>query len=208
MTTLIIVRHGESEANLYKFFAGQNDIKLTPLGIKQAEAASKFLKSTHFDAAYSSTLSRAYDTALAIVKGRNLDIKKDAGLCETNLGAWEGKSFESVKGTEEYAKWKTDISYRPPFGESSYDVQKRIGNTLDRIAAENEGRTVLIASHGGCIRLLPSYYEKNDSIMRTVPIASNVSITTVIYENGKGRVETYAYDEYLGDMITLFDNGD
>jgi broad specificity phosphatase PhoE len=207
MTELIIVRHGESEANLYKFFAGHNDIKLTSLGIRQAMAAAEFLKNTHFDSAYSSTLSRAYDTALTIVGNRNIEIRTDPNLCETMLGEWEGKNVDEIKMTEDYAKWKTDIRYRPPGGESTCDVRERVGRALDKIALENEGKKVLVACHGGCIRLLPSYYKKDDSLIRAVPIASNASITTVIYENGIGRVDKYAYDEYLGDIITVFDNG-
>ncbi len=204
MTTLIIVRHGQSESNVNKTFAGQSDVKLTELGHLQAEYAAKFLENRHFDAAYSSTLSRAYDTAAAIIKGRGLEIKTDRDLCETALGDWEGLKIDAVR--EEYAKWKSNLDYTIPNGESTIVVMERVGRALDKIARENEGKTVLVASHGGCIRILPSYYEKNPELLFTTPIASNVSITTVVYENGKGRVEEYAFDGYLGDMITQFDN--
>ena len=43
MTTIIILRHGESEANLYKYFAGQSDIPLTALGRRQAEIAAEVI---------------------------------------------------------------------------------------------------------------------------------------------------------------------
>ena len=205
MTTLIIVRHGESDANLHKYFAGQSDIPLTELGYRQAEVAAEHLKDRHFDVAYSSTLSRAYDTALAIVKGRGLEITTDKGLCETNLGEWEGKDIDSVR--EDYNKWRSIYDYRPPHGESTIEVLERVGKTLDRIASENEGKTVLIASHGGCIRLLPAYYENDTALIATTPIASNVSLTTVVYENGKGRVTVYADGNYLGELATFFDNG-
>ncbi len=205
MTTLIIVRHGQSLSNLNKTFAGQSDIPLTELGHRQAECAAEFLKDRHFDAAYSSTLSRAYDTAVPIVRGRGLEIKKVHDLCETNLGDWEGLEIEKVH--EEYMEWRRDFNYTPPGGESTHTVMLRVGLALDKIAAENEGKTVLVASHGGCIRALPSYYERNTELLHTTPIASNVSITTVIYENGVGRVKEYSYDKYLGNMITQFDNG-
>ena len=206
MTTIIIVRHGQSESNLNKTFGGQSDSPLTPLGHSQARLAAEHLKSTHFDAVYSSTLSRAYDTAVAIVKDRDLTIIKKSGLCETCLGDWEGVSIDSVR--EDYKKWRTQYDYAPPNGECTYEVRKRIGNALDEIAQENEGKTILVASHGGCIRLLPSYFANNDdSLIATTPIASNVSLTTVIYENGRGRIEKYADDTYLGEMITKFDNG-
>ncbi len=205
MTTIIILRHRESEANLYKYFAGQSDIPLTALGRRQAEIAAEYLKNRHFDVIYSSTLSRAYDTALPIANERGMEIITDPDLCETSLGEWEGKALDSMR--DEYIKWKTDFNYRPPQGESTREVCDRFGRALDRIASENEGRTVLVASHGGCIRLLPSYYANDLELIVKTPIASNVSITTVIYDNGVGRIEAYADDEYLGDLKTYFDNG-
>lgn len=206
MTTIIIVRHGQSESNLSKTFGGQSDSPLTPLGRSQALLAADYLKDTHFDAVYSSTLSRAYDTAVAIIKNKPLTITLDAGLCETCLGDWEGVSIDSVR--DEYQRWRNEYNYAPPNGESTYEVRERFGKSLDKIASENDGKTVLIASHGGCIRLLPSYLADNDdALIASTPIASNVSLTTVIYENGRGRIEKYADDSYLGNMITRFDNG-
>ncbi len=206
MTTILLIRHGQSVANLTKTFAGQSDSPLTELGISQAKIASKHLKNTHFDKVYSSTLSRAFDTAKTIIEGRNFEIITDIGLCETNLGDWEGQKIELLR--DEYTRWRREYNYAPPNGENTYEVRERFGKTLDRIAAENEGNTILVATHGGCIRLLPSYYANNDDkLIASTPIASNVSITTVIYENRRGRVEKYADDSYLGDMITRFDNG-
>ena len=206
MTTILIVRHGQSQSNLNKTFAGQSDSPLTPLGFEQAELAAKYLEGFHFDAVYSSPLSRAYDTAVTIIKDKPLEIICDDDLRETCLGDWEGLSIDMVR--EEYQRWRTEYNYAPHKGENTYQVRERIGRALDKIAHENEGKTVLVASHGGCIRLLPSYYSGNDdSLIASTPIASNVSITTVIYKNGVGRVEKYAFDGYLGEIKTVFDNG-
>lgn len=206
MTTILIVRHGQSQSNLDKTFAGQSDSPLTPLGFEQAELAAKYLEAFHFDAVYSSPLSRAYNTAEAIIKSRGLEIICDDDLRETCLGDWEGLTIESVR--DEYQRWRNEHDYAPPNGESSLQVRERFGRAIDRIAKENDEKSILIASHGGCIRLLPSYYEGcRDELIGKTPIASNVSITTVVYENGVGRVEKYAFDGYLGDMKTVFDNG-
>ncbi|MBR5459607.1 MAG: histidine phosphatase family protein [Clostridia bacterium] len=205
MTTIIILRHGESEANLNKCLAGQLNVPLTDLGRRQAEIAAEFLKERHFDIIYSSPLSRAYETALPIAREHGMEIITDHDLCETSFGEWEGKSIDSMR--ENYTKWRNDYDCRPPQGESTREVRDRFGKALDRIAAENEGKTVLVASHGGCIRLLPSYYENDLDLIGKTPIASNVSITTVVYDNGVGRVEVYADDGYLGELKTYFDNG-
>ena len=202
----IIVRHGQSKSNLDKTFAGQLDSPLTKLGSEQAELAADYLKKYNFDIAYSSPLSRAYDTAVAILKESGLKIICNDSLKETALGDWEGISIDSVR--DEYFRWRTQYDYAPPNGENTYQVRERAGKALDRIAKINDGKTVLITTHGGCIRLLPSYYNGNDdALISSTPIPSNVSITTVVYEKGIGRVEEYAFDEYLGEMKTVFDNG-
>ena len=61
MTTLYIVRHGQSVANLEERFAGHSDFPLTDLGRRQAACAAAYLKEhVRLDAVYASDLSRAW----------------------------------------------------------------------------------------------------------------------------------------------------
>lgn len=203
MTTILLLRHGQSVSNLARTFTGQMDIPLTALGYRQAQAAAQYLRGVHFDAIYASPLVRALDTARPIAKALGLAIQTDPDLMEACFGDWEGKKIDEER--EAYNLWKTDPDFFPPKGESMRCVRDRAGRAMDRIAAQNEGKTVLVATHGGFIRMLPSYYTKNDADLLDAPIASNVSVTTLIYENGKGRIEVYADDSYLGDMVTQFD---
>ena len=205
MTTLTIVRHGQSLSNLEKTFAGQSDVPLTELGKHQALLVCDFLKESSFDIIYSSTLSRAYNTVLPLAQAREMQIHRVFELCETRLGEWEGKKIDDVR--EDYTKWREDPNFAPPGGESVIMVRERFGKAVDKIAADNPNKKILVASHGGCIRLLPSWLEKDETLIKSTPIASNVSVTTVVYENGRGVVKEYAFDEYLGDMVTQFDNG-
>ena len=76
-TTLIIVRHGESEANGSKRFAGHLDIPLSAKGLKQAELTAGYIKENyHVDAVYASDLQRAYHTALPIAQAFDLEVTK------------------------------------------------------------------------------------------------------------------------------------
>ena len=59
MTTLILVRHGQSVANLERIFAGHTDIPLTELGLLQAERTAAYLEEYPIDCIYSSDLLRA-----------------------------------------------------------------------------------------------------------------------------------------------------
>ena len=206
MTTIYLVRHGQSKSNLDKTFAGQKDVPLTELGIKQAEVSAEKFWDFHFDKIYSSTLSRAYNTALPFAKSRGMDITQVSELSETSLGDWEGKSIDDVRS--EYEKWKGDVDYVIPNGESYRMMMMRVGKAIDKIANDNPDKILLVASHGGCIRALPAYFDNcNVELIYKTPIPSNLSVTKVVYENGHGRIEEYAYDAYLGDMITRFDNG-
>ncbi len=207
ITRVLIIRHGESVANSEKFFAGQSNIQLTETGKKQARLAATALKSLHIDKVFSSTLDRAYYTALPFAEDRGLTVEKIPEFIERDCGEWTGKSFEEVEKLypEERKLWKEDsINLTISAGESSTDITKRIGNAVDNLAKENEGMTVLVASHGGVIKALPYYYSENktDELFNTTSIPTNCSITEVVFENGMGRIVRYSDDSYLGNLKT------
>ncbi len=203
-TRILLLRHGQSVANVEKFFAGQTNIPLTPIGVRQAELAAESLKDLHIDKIFSSPLDRAYETALPFAKTRGLDVVRIKEFIEWGAGKWEGLSFDSLKKaypTEHYY-WKNDISHLTmPDGENAYDVRLRMGKALDKLATENEGLTVLVACHGGVIKTVPSYFAQcDDQIFNTTHVPTNCSITEVVYENGIGRVERYSDDSHLGAL--------
>ena len=208
ITRILIIRHGESVANSEKFFAGQSNIQLTETGKKQARFAANSLKDLHIDRVFSSTLDRAYNTALPFAEDRGLEVKRIHEFVERDCGDWTGRSFEEIERIypEERRLWREDYINLTMTAarESSRDMIKRIGGAVDTLARENEGKTVLVASHGGVIKALPYYYSDNktDELFNTTPVPTNCSITEVVFENGVGRVERYSDDSYLGDLKT------
>ena len=63
MTTLLLIRHGQSQANLTRCFAGHLDAPLTQLGQQQAACTAEFVANAYsVDAVYGSDLLRAFDT--------------------------------------------------------------------------------------------------------------------------------------------------
>jgi alpha-ribazole phosphatase len=68
MIKLYLVRHGETDGNSQQWFQGASDVPLNATGIEQARRLSHFMKDIHFDAIYTSTLSRAYTTAEIIAE--------------------------------------------------------------------------------------------------------------------------------------------
>lgn len=206
LTRILVIRHGESTANCEKFFAGQNNIALTDLGIKQAETAAEAMSDIRIDKVFSSTLDRAYYTALPFAKARGLEVVRIHGFIERDCGYWTGKTFAEVEKLypEERRLWKEDSFNLTISGatESTKESIERIGKAVDTLAEENEGLTLLVASHGGVIKALPYYFSENKSaeLYNSTPIPTNCSITEVVYENGKGKILRYSDDSYLNDL--------
>ena len=104
-TTVYLIRHGQSVGNLHDQFIGHTDIELTALGKQQAEITAQYLREIPADRIYSSDLMRAYDTACATAKLKNMTVTKTAGMREIYGGQWEGKRFPTL-GTQ----YKEDFS--------------------------------------------------------------------------------------------------
>ena len=208
MTTLLIVRHGQSTANPNNIFAGHLDVPLTALGVKQAEATADYLASHYkIDAVYSSDLERAFRTARIVADRIGLDVHPRADLREVYAGEWEGKSFDYLveNGGEAYHKWRFDIGNAAcTGGESCAALQARVLRAVQEIAKENDGKTVVIASHGGAIRALMCAVSGNTlDAMKDIPWVSNASVTTIIEDGGVLHLECAGYDEHLAGMKTV-----
>ena len=84
MTTLLLVRHGETVDNVRQIMQGQTQGELTPNGIEQARALAAELKDTPIDVFVSSDLKRAFDTCVI--------------LAGTRLGQLHGQIYPRPKG--------------------------------------------------------------------------------------------------------------
>jgi len=207
MTTLYIVRHGQSMGNIQGIMTGQTDVKLSELGKKQATVTAEYLKNIHFDTAYSSDLSRAYETAQEILKYHgNIEISLDKRLREIDVGDWEGELYDELPKIYpvEYGIWLSDISKSCPLnGESPLAAYDRINSVIDEIARANEGKTVLIASHAMALKCLATRVLYNDaSRLKDTKWSTNSSVSVFTYDLGKYELVEYSHDSHLGDMTT------
>ena len=154
-TRLIIIRHGETEWNRRKKMQGHSDSSLSDLGKKQAEAVADVISSHGpFDVLYTSDMGRALETAGLINRDRQLEVIQETGLRERNLGVFQGLTWAECKEKypDEYQRMQTrDPDYVIPEGESSRQRMERNVNCLNSIAAQQEGKTVLVVAHGGVL---------------------------------------------------------
>ena len=208
MTTLLLVRHGQSEANRLDLFAGFNDAKLEPHGETQANVTARYISENYdVDAVYASDLQRAYKTGQIIAEHLNVPIISECGLREIDGGEWEGKNFHGLIDLypEDFGLWQTDLARaRCTGGETVRQLADRIMSTMERIAKEHSGKTLVIATHATPIRAAMTMTQYGDlAQMQNVPWVSNASVTTLVYDKGAWECVRVGEDRHLEGMKTV-----
>lgn len=156
LTTLYLLRHGETDWNKKSIFQGQTDIKLNETGLKRAQKNAEFFKKINISTIYSSDLKRAEKTASFTAEAKNLILKKEPELREIAFGRWEGLDYQEIqnKYPQEFAAWQKDPEKNPPAGgESLVEFKKRINNFFKKVIAKNQGKKILVVTHGGVIKV-------------------------------------------------------
>lgn len=208
MTTILVIRHGQSVSNIKGVFTGNLDLALTEQGLQQAQVTAEYiLNNFPVDAVYSSDLCRAVDTGKAVADKLGLPVQTDRRLREIWAGNWEGRSFnELIEHFPSYIVWRTDIgSCVTDGGESVAQLSKRVLEAFMDIAKANDGKIVVIATHATPIRALQCHCEgKSLAQMKDVPWVTNASVTTVVYENGTLRLQEACRDSHLGSIVSRF----
>ena len=186
-TRMVFVRHGQSECNLEHRMQGQYDSPLTELGRRQAEACAEYMKDWHFDAAYASDLSRAYETCCRIAAPhKGLEVVKEPDFRELHAGKWQYMMPADIAKTyaEDYTQWRKNSWFgRPNGGESLAELAIRVFSATWKIARRHEGGTVLIATHYAPINMLQCAWlgYPFNQIKKTPPV-KNVGVYAADYD--------------------------
>jgi len=182
MTTLYLIRHGETAWNADGRFQGQQDIPLNATGREQAAGVARALEKHHFDALYTSDLVRASETAEVIGARLHLTPVPDARLRENFFGDWEGHDMPEIgeRWPETLAAWRADIANtRPPNGDTLQELQARVASFFVEIVTRHPDATVAIVAHGGSLRaIIAEVLAADMSIFRRVRL-DNCSISIV-----------------------------
>lgn len=137
---LILVRHGETEANARQLLLGRADPPLTALGRQQAAALASAIAAPH--RVISSPLRRARDTAAAF----GCDVVVDARWVEMDYGRLDGSAASAVS-EDVWQRWRTDPEFVPAGGEPLAAVGRRVTAACHDLAAEAADRDVVVVSH-------------------------------------------------------------
>lgn len=208
MTKIYLVRHAEAMGNVEEFFQGQTDCELSEKGKKQLELLAERFRDIPIEAIYSSPLKRTIDTAEAVNKYHNLPIIRDEGLIEINGGVWEGKPWADLPKLYpvEHDLWQNKMQdFYVADGERMTEVFERVKNAVDKIAAENDGRTIAVVSHGCALRNFLCYaMGKPISALKDVGWSDNTAVSLVEYENGVPKIIFKNSNDHLtGELSTL-----
>jgi broad specificity phosphatase PhoE len=156
-TTVILVRHGETEWNLNGRIQGHSDSALTTLGGEQGRRVAERLASEKIAAVYASPASRARDTGELIAAPHGLTVQLVDDLRERSYGRYEGLTLAEIADRDRAAleRWLPHPNREelaPPEGETQPEMSRRAMAALREIAARHPGETVAVATHGGPIK--------------------------------------------------------
>ncbi|MBR6458835.1 MAG: histidine phosphatase family protein [Actinomycetaceae bacterium] len=211
---LYLIRHGETQLNRERRLAGWTDVPLNENGRELAHVTGKALAETHFDAAFSSPLMRAFETARIILSHNtasspDLPITIDERLKEINFGTWEALSTgkndsELPVSHEEYKNFFINPREYHPWegGETVDDVIKRAGDFLRDISSRPElaEANVLVAMHGLSMRAMLQHVYEDTSDFWHGRVPPNLAVNIVQARSGNYTLledDIVYYDESL-----------
>jgi probable phosphoglycerate mutase len=152
-TTVVLVRHGETDWNREQRFQGRADTPLNDAGRAQARELAVTLAGERFAAAYSSPLRRAFETARIVARTHGLEVRKSPALLEVDVGSWSGLTRAEIEARfpDGYRRWLArDLGWED--GESYHALGRRVVRGLLEIARAHPAEQVLAVTHGGPIR--------------------------------------------------------
>ena len=177
ISTLVLVRHGQSQWNKENLFTGWKDPDLTERGIEEAINAGQKIKQTNisFDLHFTSKLKRAQKTGTLIMRelGQDIDTSENEALNERDYGDLSGLNKDDARkkwGDKQVHIWRRSYDTPPPGGESLKNTAERVLPYFkDIIYPElRKHKNILISAHGNSLRALIMYLEKisEDAIVK------------------------------------------
>lgn len=196
MTTLHLIRHGQTDWNAIRRVQGTSESTLTPLGESQAAAVRERWAGKQFDRVYSSDLQRTRQTTHILLDGNTAEVDYRSALREIHLGPWEGVMLDDA--IRDYPEQADFFRNRPSQfslegAETFHQLQQRAQQAVGSIVSECEGEEVLIVSHGAFIKsLMLAYADWSLDQMWHPPELQNCGHSIVVFENGSPSIKLFA----------------
>ncbi|PIQ26929.1 histidine phosphatase family protein [bacterium (Candidatus Blackallbacteria) CG17_big_fil_post_rev_8_21_14_2_50_48_46] len=195
---LLIIRHGQSQAELEERHEGRADFLLTELGRFQARQAAAFIYAKYpLQHVISSPLKRAFETAEIIAKPLALEVHTDARLMERDNGKLAGmlrsealdKYPYPAEGRRTYEKFQG--------GESDIEFRSRVENFFSELCHHPPAHRVGIIAHGGSINML---FRAFMNLPMDVNIYLGTGDTGIHFWHLSERYRQILFSNYLGHL--------
>ena len=187
-TTIVLVRHGETDWNRDNRFQGRADPPLNDTGREQARVLAAVLSTESFAAAYTSPLRRAAETAAILAGVLGVGAVPDGSLMEVDVGSWSGLTRTEVEARfpAGFARW-LEYGHGWDDGETYDELGARVVSGLVDIAARHPDDVVLAVTHGGPIRSALAAAERVsfDEARRSIHVIDNCAVVRLAVRDGK-----------------------
>ena len=167
MTTLYLVRHGETVDNARQIMQGQTQGELNATGISQAEALRDKLSDIHIDAFVSSDLYRSIQTCRILAQGRQVPMVETPLLRERDWGDFTGEYIPSLADRE----WPANV-------ESAERLLARARNFLTWVRVTYPDQVVVAVGHGIINKVVQSIYY--DKPIHEIPRMANAEVRVLM----------------------------
>jgi broad specificity phosphatase PhoE len=193
MTRILIVRHGETEWNAAGRVQGHEDIPLNERGRAQVAATASALSGIPVAAVYSSDLERAAETGRILAAPHGLKVIVTPCLRERCWGAWEGRTMAEIEETDAAmaGRWRNHEWVTPEMAEEYEALHDRVVGEVQRIAEAHDGETVVVATHGGAVKVIVAWVLGAPLGSHSAMRINNASVTTILVRDGHYVLDSY-----------------
>ncbi len=183
-TIIHTLRHGHTEYNAYKRYAGSIDIPLSEKGIQDCRIASRGLATYHFDVVVTSTMKRAIETAKLMTDG-NIPVVQTPLCNERDFGIMEGHTWDEVIKFDPpilMINVGNDLhTVNPKGGEPFEDVWERAKKFRRFLFRYYEGQSILVVSHGVFLQMFHGLIRRLSCIESLANYPSNLELASFCY---------------------------
>ena len=192
-TTVLLVRHGETNSNVTGFYMGWSDEDLDEVGHTQARRLSSRLSGWPVTSVYTSPLRRTYTTAAILAEPHMLELNVLDDLIELGLGDWQGLHMDEIKRRwpDVWQQSRIDPSeVIMPNGESFRQVTERAVRAFESVVGSNPGKQVLMVTHEAIVKVIVAHVlGVSNSMYRRFEV-NNASLSVVRVANSNSRLIT------------------
>jgi broad specificity phosphatase PhoE len=187
-TVIHTIRHGSTEYNAEKRYAGTLDISLSEKGICECRVAAQKLEDYHFDIILTSKMKRAIETAKLMVDGK-VPVIQNALCNERNFGLMEGYTWDEILRFDPpilLINVGNDLhTVNPARGEPFEDVWQRAKKFRNFLFRKFQGQSILVISHGVFLQMFHGVLRNLNCIESLARFPSNLELATFIFSGGE-----------------------